>query len=538
MQTTAQRAERWKHDLPLYAGDVLRIMDKGGSLVPFHVNAAQAAMHRILEEQRERTGRVRAVVLKGRQCGSSTYLVARGHHKCVTATGGALALSMAQDDDTAKKMGRMCDRYQKFTPPDCGRKMTRRSDHEKHWSNGSMYEFRTSSTDKGGRGGTVQYLHFTEMAYFSHAGEQMTGALQQLSAQPGTEAIFESTARGPVGAFYELWLEASDPTSEWTPVFLPWTLMPEYSLPVPEGFTLDPVPPNDHTLSEVDYAERHGCTHGQMMWRREKVRELGSTGEDGWLKFSHEYPACPEDAFEASTVNSFLNPRLVEMARRRNTMLDRLAMRHPLIVGVDPAPSHGDSATAIAYRRGSVCYKLERVRGMDPEQLLQKLIDVLQHERPARMGIDESEGVGHYLVTALRRLDVGAGRIHGVKFGAKPDDRQRYLNKRAEMWSRMAVWLTQDACIPDERGGPGIPTLHSEMLSPERVDNDHKLVQMESKDSMRRRGVPSPDGADALAITFARHDPADTLARVRQAPIDACLDDEAFFRPVTRGLAA
>ena len=518
-ETTAERAKRWKEDFRLYARDVFQVLDKGGSAVPFAFNPAQVLIHEAIEAwKKEHGGRLEVTEVKGRQVGSSTYFVGRNTHACMTRP--TIALTLAQDDDTSKKLGRMVDRFQQFSSPDHVRRMVRRSDHEKHWGNGSIYEARTSSTDKGGRGGTVQRMHLTEVAYFDRAEETMKGALQQLSELPGTELVVESTARGPVGAFYNLWREAADPSSDVLPIFVPWFVMPEYQRAVPDGFVLDTVPPNDYAPSESDYAEEHGLSLAQMAWRRGKIRELGSTGADGVLQFQHEYPATPEEAFEASSSNAFINPRLVEAARKRNTLLDRLAMQHPLVIGVDPAPAHGNSATAVAWRRGSICYRLERWRGMDPEQLAAKLIRILQNDLPARVEVDESEGVGHHLVTSLRRLAPGAGRLVGTKFGGKPDDRSRYLNKRSEMWSRMAVWLANDASIPDEVARPGVPTLAQELMTPERVDNHHRLIQMESKDSMRRRGVPSPDGADALALTFARPEPSGDT-RVHHAQVDS-----------------
>lgn len=502
-ETVGQRARRWKTDMPLWCRDVVRIRTKTGEVQPFVLNAAQERLHAMLERQRAETGRVRAVVLKGRQMGSSTYLVTRIAHACHVTKGGVVALTLAQDDETAKKMGRMVQLIQDTANPQYVRHQTRAADHEKHWQNGSYYEFRTA-TERSRRGGTPHRLHYTEMAYFSHPAEQMAGTLQQMATMEGTEAIFESTARGPVGAWHELWREANTPGSIWMPVFLPWTLMPEYTMDdLPAGFTLDAVPPNDYTLSEVEYAETHGCTLHQMAWRRDKVRELGSTGEDGWLKFAHEYPACADDAFGASSTNAFLNPRLVEAARRRNCIVDHVTHLHPLVVGVDPAPPQGDSQTAVVWRRGNVCYRIER-RSLGFEEQRDWLLAILEaSDRPAVMCIDSSEGTGQYLVEALINTAAGAGRVHGVKFGGSARRPDLYENKRAEIWSEVATWLQRDASIVDEQAKPGRPSLASEMLAPERVLGEGKRIKVEPKEKIIRRLGHSPDGADALALTFA-----------------------------------
>ena len=58
-----------RQDLEHYSNALVRIQDKDGKLVPFAWNRAQRELHRILERQREATGKVRAVILKARQLG-------------------------------------------------------------------------------------------------------------------------------------------------------------------------------------------------------------------------------------------------------------------------------------------------------------------------------------------------------------------------------------------------------------------------------------------------------------------------------------
>ena len=518
-ETLKERIQRWHTDLPLFAQDVLRIQDKSANVIPLHLNEAQTALHALLEAQKRELGNIWAVILKGRQCGSTTYDVGRFTWQCM-ARKGVHALTLAQDDFVASKVGGMCNRYQDLSDQRYVRTMTRRSDHAKEWNNGSTYEFRTSSTGRSHRGFTLQLLHFTEMAYFQDAGSQLQSALQTMSEDDGNEVICESTARGPAGAWAELWREANDPDSKWQPIFLPWTLTSEYAVPAPAGFTLTHDAPNDFTLSEVEYAERHGCSLDQMAWRRAKVRELGATGEDGFIKFAHEYPACPEDAFESSAFDSFISPRVVEQARTRR-LHHRGVPTEPLIIGVDPAPSHGNSGTAIAWRRGNDNYFLDRWYGIEPDDQLNQLAAILERDTPARMEIDESEEFGAWLIRELRRLRIG-GVVQGTRFGGAPDDRGRYTSKRVEMWARMAAWLNEDVSIYDERPRPGRPTLHSELLAPKRTDNYGAKMTMEKKSDMRKRGIPSPDGADALALTFARGEPAayEDVSWVAPGPFD------------------
>ena len=72
-----RRLALYRNDFERYARDCLRIKTKDGDITPFRLNRAQRFLHDKLEEIRQRTGLVRALVLKGRQAGVSTYIAAR-----------------------------------------------------------------------------------------------------------------------------------------------------------------------------------------------------------------------------------------------------------------------------------------------------------------------------------------------------------------------------------------------------------------------------------------------------------------------------
>ena len=69
--------QRLKDDLIHYAAKCLRIRTKSGDIEAFALNKAQLHIHNQLEMQRGQTGKVRALILKGRQQGCSTYIQAR-----------------------------------------------------------------------------------------------------------------------------------------------------------------------------------------------------------------------------------------------------------------------------------------------------------------------------------------------------------------------------------------------------------------------------------------------------------------------------
>jgi len=111
--------------------------------------------------------------------------------------------------------------------------------------------------------------------------------------------------------------------------------------------------------------------------------------------------------------------------------------------------------------------------------------------------------VGAAVVDRLRQL-LGELPVIEVWFGAKgreaelePGVSVPTANKRAEIWTRMRAWLNQGA-VPDS------DRLRDDLMGPTySFAADDTRVQLEKKPDMKRRGLPSPDWADALACTFA-----------------------------------
>jgi hypothetical protein len=93
-----------------------------------------------------------------------------------------------------------------------------------------------------------------------------------------------------------------------------------------------------------------------------------------------------------------------------------------------------------------------------------------------------------------------------VQFGGKPDgvgyltgdDGVRYANKRAEIWGSMRQWLKSGGTIPADT------ELQSQLTNLQYAFNVRNEIQLERKEDMKKRGLSSPDIADALALTFSQ----------------------------------
>ncbi len=61
----------------------------------------------------------------------------------------------------------------------------------------------------------------------------------------------------------------------------------------------------------------------------------------------------------------------------------------------------------------------------------------------------------------------------------------------------MAGWIRSGGVLPDER------LLKRDLCAPTYAFNSANRMLLERKEEMKKRGLPSPDLADALALTFA-----------------------------------
>lgn len=285
-QLAARR--RLAEDFPLYARHALKIRTKAGTIEPLVLNAAQMRFHEAIERQREETGKIRALVLKGRQQGLSTYTGGRFYHE-TTHRRAARALVMAHHDKAAVSLFAMTHRFHKQCP-DLLRPHTKYASRRELWFDAldSSYVVMTAGGEGIGRGDTFQFQHLSEFAFWpaSTAEENYNGLRQALSDTDGTVQIIESTANGIGNAYHALWEGATRGENEFLPVFIPWFIQPEYRAPAPADF--EPTPDERELIKEF------GLDFDQLHWRRLRI---GAVGHD---LFRQEYPFTPEDAFLTS----------------------------------------------------------------------------------------------------------------------------------------------------------------------------------------------------------------------------------------------
>jgi hypothetical protein len=468
--------QRLKDDFEHYAPRCLKIRTKEGQVLPFELNKEQLYIHQKLEEQLKEKGKIRAIILKGRQQGCSTYVEGRFYWK-VTHRKGVRAYILTHEEDASKNIFEMAERYYENCHQLVRPEKSASNAKELEFGNlDSGYRVGTAGNKAAGRSGTNQYFHGSEVAYWPNAQQHAAGALQTVPDVPDTEVILESTANGIGNYFHQLWQKAESGQSEYIAIFIPWFWQEKYRKPIPQGFSLDD--------DEREYKALYDLDDEQIYWRRLKTEELGS----GW-EFKKEYPATAAEAFEASDDDSFIPPQLV--AKARKTIAQEYGA---LIIGVDPA-RFGDDRTSIVRRRGRVAYRLESHAKKDNMEVAGILVQIIKSEKPKKIFIDSGGGAG--IVDRLREMGYSE-IVKPVEFGGKPLDDKRYINKRAEMWGELKDWLKDSPCqIPD------LDSLQTDICTPKYKYDSNSRIALEKKEDIKKRGLRSPDEADALALTFA-----------------------------------
>lgn len=466
-----------KNDFPFFAMNVLKIRPKVGDISLFYINKAQEYIHSRIEKQLEVNRNVRAIILKGRQQGCSTYVGGRFFWKTIHSK-GIRAFILTHRSDATDNLFKMTQRFYQYLPDKLKPFVDRKNAKELSFTSlDSGYKVGTASgTGSVGRSDTIQLFHGSEVAFWENASEIASGIMQAIPRE--SEIILESTAKGMGNYFHHQWLLAESGESDFIPIFIPWYWDDGYQEQTPVEFSL--------SEEETEIRDLHHLTNEQMVWRRKKIIEIGLP------LFKQEYPVNPIEAFQASAVDGLIHNDLV--IRARKTQAEKYG---PVIIGVDPARSEnfGDR-TSIICRQGRVAYGLNSFRTDDTMKVVGILHKMLKEGTIDAICVDVI-GIGSGIVDRLREL--GYERIvKAINAGAVAMRGDLYRNKKAEMWALMREWLKDyPVQIPD------VDSLHTDLCAPNFDYNSNSQLCIESKDSLKTRGFDSPDEAEALALTFA-----------------------------------
>src|SRR6516165_3984607 len=286
-----EHAVRLRGDLEFFSAHALKLRPKAGPLEPLNLNAAQRRLHGFIEEQKRKTGQVRAIVLKGRQMGVSTYVAARFYHRTINSP-GLRTIILGHERRASSNLFGIVKRFHENLPDDLRPSVELIFD-----KIDSGYIVAVASGDATGRSATPQLLHASEAAFWADLPLQMASLMQTVPDLVATEIIIESTANG-YNDFHTIWRKAEAGESEFLPVFLPWSLDKGYCREIASDFVMD--------TEECKLVELYSLNKEQIAWRRAKIAQLGSADY-----FAQEYPLNPSEAFISSNFDSFISAALV-----------------------------------------------------------------------------------------------------------------------------------------------------------------------------------------------------------------------------------
>lgn len=509
---TLARLAQLREDFPLFCRECLRIRDKSGKIVPLVLNPVQQLVHELLEKQKREKGWVRALILKARQPGISTYIAARYYHRS-SLFGGTNTYILSHAQDASDNLFGIVDRYQRHNPikPHIGTANVKELEFDLI---DSSYAVATAGQKAAGRGRSTTLFHGSEVAFWPNASDHFAASVQTVPLMPGTEVVLESTAYGPSGEFYERCLDAEAERGDYMRIFIPWQMTEEYSREPDVDFVLNPEGTAD-VLSETEYAAMHSLSLNQMAWRRNKIIELRSEE-----KFQQEYPATPQEAFVAAGFESFIAATAVLRARKR-----KMEGYGPLVIGVDPASLGGDRFSICA-RRGNTVEWIKYRTKVDPMVGIAWVRSIIDEFDPARVNIDAGN-IGYAIVSGLRSIGPKyVEKIRSINFGGTAEQKIAKPkvpgpgNRRAEMWQRMRDWLA----LPEGVSIPDLDMLQSDLTAPKLKPRANHDFLVESKQEMKARNVRSPDLADSLALTFALNEFIEKYTQPQAVPAYGDID--------------
>ena len=196
----------------------------------------------------------------------------------------------------------------------------------------------------------------------------------------------------------------------------------------------------------------------------------------------------------------FIGLALVAHAQRTEIAV---ASDEPLVAGLDMARGGADECV-LRFRRGPDARSIPPIRipgeqSRDSMRVATVAAEALTRQYDGRsvaaLFVDATGGsIGGPVADRLRQL--GHAHVVDVQFGGESPD-PKYANMRAYMWGRMRDWLSAGGGIDTT------PALEVDLTGPGYFHDKQDRILLESKESMKKRGIDSPDDGDALALTFA-----------------------------------
>lgn len=294
-----------------------KVRAKSGELVPFqlwdHQKILAAAVNQCYADNKW------LVHVKPRQEGSSTFFTCVATQHAMFRKGCRVGL-LAHKKQMAQNLSEMAVRFHRHMPAQLKPKKTTGLKRTLEFPGlDSRMVVASVNDEEPLRGETVQVLMATEISAWSEVAgpDAWTSALNAVPSNGGF-VIAESTPRYHGDQLHEICMDSENPHSKWMKVFVPWTMVNEYSITPPPQWRPDAL--------VQEYSDNNYLTAAQAFWMQTEGLQKCRNNLD---KFRAEYPVNEIDCWVMAGESIFNTRRLVEM-------LDLIDKGTGLNVEVDP----------------------------------------------------------------------------------------------------------------------------------------------------------------------------------------------------------
>ncbi len=163
----------------------------------------------------------------------------------------------------------------------------------------------------------------------------------------------------------------------------------------------------------------------------------------------------------------------------------------PVFAGLDVA-GPGDAETVVVIRRGNDVVEIRSITADDARG--EVLATLLPYQRQLQLVTVDGVGIGWYLFAHLGEVFP----VQGVNVGIPAFDRERFVNLKAELY-----WSLRTRFESGDLGGLTDAKTRAQLASLRYRHNARGQVVIESKEEARKRGVKSPDRAEAMMLAFS-----------------------------------
>ena len=240
-----------------------------------------------------------------------------------------------------------------------------------------------------------------------------------------------------------------------------------------------------HQLSS-DWQTMHVSCLDNRLVAKDFIKQIAAT----YGETSNAYRVRVLGEFALRDDDSLIPADLVDSAMIRDIALDTT---QDLIYGVDVA-RFGSDRTVICKRRGNVVIEFRHWSGEDLMSTVGRIVHEANTDKPFEICVD-SIGLGGGVADRLRELGYNVRDVNVSESNAL---NQQAAKLRDELWIAAKDWLeTRSVKLPKD------DELRQELIGPTYSFTSNGKIKVEGKSEMKRRGMRSPDLADALCLSFA-----------------------------------